>query len=61
MYFGSMKRVQHKKYQRSCENASASVGWAPSEFWTIYGGYQTKCQGYELAVGDLISDERTNV
>ncbi|QDU98863.1 DUF6268 family outer membrane beta-barrel protein [Lignipirellula cremea] len=30
-------------------NGNASLRWAPSEFWTIYGGYQTKSQGYELA------------
>lgn len=30
-------------------NASAIVRWTPNENWTIYGGYQTYSQGYELA------------
>lgn len=30
-------------------NGSATVCWTPSDFWTVYGGYQTHSQGYELA------------
>lgn len=29
-------------------NANATVRWAPTEQWSVYGGYQTHSQGYEL-------------
>lgn len=30
-------------------NAQATVRWTPSDFWTLYAGYQTESQGYQLA------------
>ncbi|HEY0982311.1 DUF6268 family outer membrane beta-barrel protein [Schlesneria sp.] len=30
-------------------NANATLRWTPNESWTLYGGYMTHSQGYELA------------
>jgi hypothetical protein len=30
-------------------NANATIIWKPDDLWTVYGGYQTQSQGYELA------------
>jgi len=38
-------------------NVNATVRWTPSELWTVYGGYQTHSQGYELA-GRVDTQER---
>lgn len=30
-------------------NGNAMIRWTPNEIWTVYGGYRTLSQGYELA------------